>query len=466
MINKAARGRIRKLLDDGELSGKLGETAMLHDLPGVSAQRVLLVGCGKVSKLDGLRLRRITGDAVRALRSGASKQAISYLGCLSRKQIDAYWGARHSAESTAHASYEFREFKTKKSSAKPRLSRLGIGLLDRKDAAETKRGIEHAQAIAAGIGLARDLGNRPANHCTPSDLAAEAQALAKRHTSITTKILSEAQMQKLGMGVLLSVAQGTEQPAKLIVMEYKGAGSKQAPHALVGKGVTFDTGGISLKPSPDMDEMKYDMCGAASVFGTLRAVAELKLPVNVVGIVPATENMPGGRATKPGDIFTSMSGKTVEVLNTDAEGRLILSDALSYAERYKPQSVIDIATLTGACVIALGHHATGLMSNHQELADQLLEAGTSSCDRAWQLPIWDEYQKQIDSRFADIANIGGRSAGTITAACFLSRFTERYRWAHLDIAGTAWVSGVKNKTATGRPVGLLVQYLLGRANAG
>lgn len=268
-------------------------------------------------------------------------------------------------------------------------------------------------------------------------------------------------MKKLGMGSLLSVAQGSKQPAKLITLEYKGAKKSEQPVALVGKGVTFDTGGISLKPPAAMDEMKYDMCGAASVLGTLSAVAELELPINVVGVIPAVENMPGGRATKPGDIFTSLSGQTVEVLNTDAEGRLILCDALTYSRKFKPAVVIDIATLTGACVIALGKHATGLMSNHQPLAADLLAAAEEACDRAWQLPIWDEYQQQLHSNFADMANIGGRDAGTITAACFLSRFTEDYHWAHLDIAGTAWLSG-RNKGATGRPVGLLTQYILNR----
>jgi leucyl aminopeptidase len=277
-------------------------------------------------------------------------------------------------------------------------------------------------------------------------------------------VLEEKDMEKLGMGSLLAVARGSEQPAKLIVLEYHGAAKKENPVVLVGKGVTFDTGGISLKPAAEMDEMKFDMSGAGSVLGTLQAVAEMKLPINVVGIIPATENMPGGKATKPGDVVTSLSGQTIEILNTDAEGRLILCDALTYAERYNPKVVIDIATLTGACVIALGNFTTGLMSNDDKLAQELLAAGEQAADRAWQLPLWDEYQDLLRSNFADIANIGGRAAGTITAACFLSRFTKKYRWAHLDIAGTAWKSG-KDKGSTGRPVPLLTQFLISQAKA-
>ena len=310
--------------------------------------------------------------------------------------------------------------------------------------------------------MTRDLGNRPANECTPTYLAQQAREMAKGRSRLTVKVLSESDMKKLGMGSLLSVSSGSAEPAKLIIFEYRGADEKDAPVALVGKGVTFDTGGISIKPSPAMDEMKYDMCGAASVFGTVKAIDEMALPINVVGLVPATENMPSGTATKPGDIVTSMSGQTIEILNTDAEGRLILCDALTYADRYNPKAVIDIATLTGACVVALGHHASGIMANDQDLANALLEAGEKTNDRAWQLPLWDEYQAQIESPFADMQNIGGRGAGTVTAACFLSRFTKDYRWAHIDIAGTAW-NHDKNKGATGRPVSLLCQYLIEQA---
>ena len=308
----------------------------------------------------------------------------------------------------------------------------------------------------------RTLGNLPGNICTPTYLAAKALALGKAHKSIKTTVLEEKDMQKLGMGSFLSVTRGSEQPAKLITMEYAGAAKTQKPIVLVGKGITFDSGGISLKPGAEMDEMKYDMCGAASVLGTMQAIAEMGLKLNVVGVIPTCENMPSGTATKPGDIVTRMSGQTIEILNTDAEGRLILCDALTYSKKFNPDTVIDIATLTGACVIALGHVASGMFANEDELAKELIAAGEQSHDRIWQLPLWDDYQPLLDSNFADMANIGGRAGGTITAACFLSRFTKEYRWAHLDIAGTAWKSG-KQKGATGRPVPLLTQYLINRS---
>ena len=325
--------------------------------------------------------------------------------------------------------------------------------------ASGNKAIREGQAIAQGVNLAKDLANLPSNHCTPAYLAEQAKGLQKTYTSIKVKVLDEAQMKKLGMGALLAVARGSREPPKLIILEYKGAEPDKRPIALVGKGVTFDSGGISIKLAASMDEMKFDMSGAASVLGTLAALAELALPLNVVGIIPSTENMPGGNAVKPGDIVKSLSGQTIEILNTDAEGRLILGDALTYAERYKPAVVIDIATLTGACVVALGQHASGLFSNHEPLGEALLAAGKKSGDRAWRLPLWEEYQKQLDSSFADMANIGGREAGAITGACFISRFTKRFKWAHLDIAGTAYRTGNK-KGATGRPVPLMVQYLL------
>ncbi|NBR26848.1 MAG: leucyl aminopeptidase, partial [Betaproteobacteria bacterium] len=343
----------------------------------------------------------------------------------------------------------------------PGLRRLTFGIDDKNAQRLAAAGLEQGLAVAHGVSLARDLGNLPGNVCTPTYLAGAARDLAK-HYRMKLTVLERAQMEKLGMGALLSVARGSVQPPKLIVLEYRGGPAGQRPVALVGKGVTFDTGGISLKPAPEMDEMKFDMCGAASVLGTLKAIAEMKLRINVVGLIPATENMPGGRATKPGDIVTTMSGQTVEILNTDAEGRLILCDALTYAERYKPQAVIDIATLTGACVIALGHVVSGLFANDDALAREVLNAGEASGDRAWHLPLHDEYQEQLNSNFADFANIGGRPAGAVTAACYLSRFTKKFKWAHLDIAGTAWKSG-KEKGATGRPVPLLTQFLIKRA---
>jgi leucyl aminopeptidase len=332
---------------------------------------------------------------------------------------------------------------------------------ERNDLAGGEAGLMQGAAIALGMSLAKDLGNLPGNVCTPSYLAQAARDLAKQH-KLGVQVLERKDMEKLGMGSLLSVARGSREPPKLIVLKYDGGPRGAKPYALVGKGVTFDTGGISLKPAPEMDEMKFDMCGAASVLGTLRAVAELKLPLNVVGVIPATENMPGGATTKPGDIVTSMSGQTVEILNTDAEGRLILCDALTYTERFEPRAVVDIATLTGACVIALGHVASGLFSNDDALAQDLLAAGQTTRDRAWHLPLWDDYQEQLKSNFADFANIGGRPAGSVTAACFLARFTKKFKWAHLDIAGIAWKSGAA-KGATGRPVPLLTQFLIDRA---
>jgi leucyl aminopeptidase len=361
----------------------------------------------------------------------------------------------------AAAESGYRADSLKSKPAKPaRLAHVTFATLD-KPAAGLKSVIEQSAAVARGMALTKDLGNLPGNICTPTYLAAKALALGKAHKSIKATVLEEKDMQKLGMGSFLSVTRGSAQPAKLITLEYRGGDKKQKPIALVGKGITFDSGGISLKPGADMDEMKYDMCGAASVLGTMQAIAEMGLKLNVVGVIPSCENLPSGTATKPGDIVTSMSGQTIEILNTDAEGRLILCDALTYTAKFHPDTVIDIATLTGACVIALGNVASGLFSNEDKLAQELLAAGEQAHDRAWQLPLWDDYQPLLDSNFADMQNIGGRAGGTITAACFLSRFTKDYRWAHLDIAGTANKSG-KDKGATGRPVPLLTQYLINR----
>ena len=316
---------------------------------------------------------------------------------------------------------------------------------------------QYGSAIGGGMNAARQLGNLPANICTPNYLAAQAKLLAKGQAKLTTSIVKEAEMKTLKMGSLLSVSAGSVEPGNLIVMKYQGAKNTVKPTVLVGKAVTFDTGGISLKPGRGMDEMKFDMCGGASVFGVMNALLETQLPVNVIGVIPAVENMPAGNATKPGDVVTSMSGQTIEVLNTDAEGRLILCDALTYAGRFKPDTIIDIATLTGAVIGALGKFTSGLLSNDDNLAEDLLNSGTRSGDRAWRLPLWEEYDAQIKSNFADMANIGGE-AGTITAACFLSRFTKDYKWAHLDIAGTAWLSGPQ-KGATGRPVPMLMENI-------
>ncbi len=466
IIDKASKKHLSKILKHGDMNGKTGQSLLLHNVPGTSADRILLIGCGKEKELSPSRYRQILANSIYKLKLTSATEAVTYLTELNvkignKESKNEYWKLRQYIEISQSALYEFSQFKSKSKQAKNKLRKLALVVSNRKHVAIGKRAIKDGKAIGKGVSLARDLGNLPPNICTPSYLADQAKVLGKAQKSVKVTVLDEAAMKKLGMGSLLSVSQGSRQPAKLISMEYKGGKKDAKPFVLVGKGVTFDTGGISIKPSAAMDEMKYDMCGAASVFGSITAVAEMGLPINVVGVVPTVENMPDGEATRPGDIYTSMSGQTIEVLNTDAEGRLILCDALTYSAKFNPAAVIDIATLTGACVIALGKHASGLLSNHDLLAKEILNAGETAGDRAWQLPLWDEYQNQINSPFADMGNVGGRDAGTITAACFLSRFTKKFKWAHIDIAGTAWLSGEK-KGATGRPVPMLVQYLMDR----
>lgn len=461
-LDNASKKYISNILRKGDMEGKPGQSLLLYNVPGILADRVLLIGCGKERDLNDDKYRKIIKHAIRELNHSGSIDAVCYLQELNIKNRNILWKIRQAVEATEHCLYEFKEYKSSNKGRQGKLNKLTLTVPTRKDLNSGEAAIADGLAIANGVKLTRNLANHPANICTPKYLADQARKMAKKFRTLSVKILEESDMEELGMGSLLAVSRGSKEPAKLIILEYNGAGNPGKSVALVGKGVTFDTGGISIKPAPAMDEMKYDMCGAASVLGTIRAIAELELEINVVGIIPATENMPGGSATRPGDIITSMSGKTIEILNTDAEGRLILCDALTYAERFEPEITIDIATLTGACVIALGNHASGLLSNHPPLVKDLLHAGEESGDRAWQLPLWDEYDEQIKSPFADMANIGGREAGTITAACFLARFTKKQQWAHLDIAGTAWISG-KNKGATGRPVPLLVQYLLNRS---
>ena len=462
-LDRAAGGRIRSLLQSGDMDGKVGSTRLLYNVPGVVAGRVLLVGMGKNAKVNPKDYRDAARAAVAAiLDTGAIDVCLQLVG-ISVPGHDATWKARQLALAASDASYRFEHMKSKKLGPRP-LVRTVAGIESGSDARDVERGLAQGSAIGAGMDLARDLGNLPGNVCTPSYLAAQAVKLGKQW-KLGVDVLERAKMEKLGMGALLSVARGSRQPPKFIVIRYQGAGKKDRPVVLVGKGITFDTGGISLKPGAEMDEMKFDMCGAASVLGTLRAAAEMKLKLNVIGLVPTTENMPGGAATKPGDIVTSMSGQTIEILNTDAEGRLILCDALTYARRFEPQAVVDIATLTGACVIALGHVCSGLYANKPALARELLAAGDEAWDRAWHMPLWDDYHEQLKSNFADVANIGGRPAGSVTAACFLSRFATNYDWAHLDIAGTAWRSG-KEKGSTGRPVPLLASFLMKRASRG
>ncbi len=459
-IDAAAGGALVRLLKKGDFHGDGGQTSLLYDLPGVAAERVLLVGLGEERSFDMAAYRKAVANAAGILDQGHPTEAVSTLTTLHPAEAGLYRILRDAVLATEERLYRFDRCKSKAEKPKRPLKKLGL-LIDGRPTKRAREAIRHGQAMANGVALAKDLANLPGNLCTPTYLADQARALGRRSTKLKVKALDERQMERLGMGALLSVSRGSRQPARLIVLEYKGGKAGSRPVVLVGKGLTFDAGGISLKPAAAMDEMKYDMCGGASVLGTVAACAELELPINLVGIVPASENLPDGDANKPGDIVTSMSGQTIEILNTDAEGRLILCDALTYAERFKPAAVIDIATLTGACVVALGDHASGLLDNDDKLADELLAAGQHTGDRAWRLPLWDDYQGQLDSNFADMANIGGKGAGTITAACFLSRFTKAYKWAHLDIAGTAWKRG-KEKGATGRPVPMLTQLLLKR----
>jgi leucyl aminopeptidase len=459
-FDKTTRGLLGKLLTDGEMDGKCGDTRLVHYPGGAKCERVLLVGCGKPGEFDSGAYRKAVAAAAQVVNASGATDAVTYLAELDVKGSDTYHNIRTQVELARSTLYWPDELKSKKDRARRPLRRLAINV-DKAAQEQARRAVSDGEAIAAGVELARSLGDLPGNLCTPSHLANTARDLGKTSKQLKVSVMDAAAMKKLGMGALLSVARGSDEPAKLISLEYNGGDRGDKPVVLVGKGVTFDSGGISIKPAAAMDEMKYDMCGAASVLGTLRACVDMELPLNVVGVIPATENLPSGKASKPGDIVTSLSGQTIEVLNTDAEGRLILCDALTWCEKFNPAVVIDIATLTGACVIALGAHAAGLLSNDDKLAGDLLAAGEAAGDRAWHLPLWDDYQPQLDSNFADMANIGGREAGTITAACFLSRFTKKYHWAHLDIAGVAWKGG-KEKGATGRPVSLLSQFLLDR----
>ncbi len=455
---------LSKLLEGGDLDTKAGSTLMLHYLPGTSADRVLLVSYGKQEEFNEKAYRTALAAAGKTLASLKAADAVVTLADVELEGCSAEWRTQVAMQAIADAAYRFDAPRAKKDDEKRGVSNVTLGFLS-SPADELERGATQGRAIAAGMALARNLGNLPGNVCTPTYLADTAKKLGKEYKKIKVEVFEKTDIEKLGMGSFLSVARGSDEPMRFIVLKYDGAKSKKAkPVVLVGKGITFDTGGISLKPGEGMDEMKYDMCGAAAVLGTFRILAELALPINVVGLIPTTENMPSGFATKPGDVVTSMSGQTIEILNTDAEGRLILCDALTYAERFDPACVIDIATLTGACVIALGNHTSGLLANDDNLAQEIVKAGVIAGDRAWQLPLFDEYQEQLKSNFADMANIGGRPAGTITAACFLSRFAKRYQWAHLDIAGTAWKSGAE-KGATGRPVPLLAQFLIERSKA-
>lgn len=456
-VDRLLGGEIAAIVQRGDIEGKPGQIQSLLRSQG-PIPRIVLVGMGARGECKPAQYKDAVARASRTAAELRVKSFTNFLAEIPIKDRSSTWALEQAVVATEDALYRFDRLKTRNPAPSlPQTCSFGASGLAPESG---KRALAAGLAIARAVSFAKDLANLPGNMCTPSYLAEQAQSLGSR-ANLKVTILEKADMESLGMGALLAVARGSHEPAKLLVLEYQGAGS-DAPVALVGKGVTFDSGGISLKPPANMDEMKFDMCGAATVLATIQAAAEMKLPINLVGLIPTTENLPGGSAIKPGDIVTSLSGQTIEILNTDAEGRLILCDALSYAERFKPAAVIDIATLTGACVIALGSHAGGLLSNDESLSADLNEAGEMAADRVWPLPLWEDYQKQLDSNFADMANIGGREAGTITAACFLARFTENYPWAHLDIAGIAYKSG-KEKGATGRPISLLVEFLRRRA---
>jgi leucyl aminopeptidase len=459
-VDAACGGRLQRLLARGDFTGRAGDTLLITELTELPARRVLLVGLGARAQLSRRGWRRAWGSAVAALSRTRIASVALALDRPPARDLDDYYFGRAVAEVAGATLYRINDLKTGKKPPAPALKKVLAGPVRKADAAA--RGFKHGAAIASAAAVQRDLANLPANICTPTFLAEEARALARRQKSLTAKVLDEAAIRKEKMGCLLAVSQGSRQPPRFIVLEYRGGKSAPPPVVLVGKGVTFDTGGISLKDPPAMDEMKFDMSGAAAVIACLTLAAELRLPLHVVGLIAAVENMPDGKAVKPGDIATSASGQTVEILNTDAEGRLILCDALHYARRFRPAAVVDIATLTGACVIALGHHHSGVMGNDEPLIKQLLEAGLRAEDRCWQLPLTEEYFDQLKSNFADFANVGGRDGGAITAATFLGKFTQGMPWAHLDVAGTAYQGGA-SKGSTGRPTPLLADFLIRRA---
>jgi leucyl aminopeptidase len=468
LIDRASNGAVRSVVK-AEFRGRAGSTLTLRNLPGVSAQRVVLVGLGKQEEYSARAHASAEQAFAAACVSAQLAEGVSTLVANPIADVAVIARARSAAIAAGNATYHYdASFGKPDRDARPKLKKI-VQVVERADAAQAQKGLREGGAIANGMDLTRTLGNLPGNICTPTYLGETAKRLAREFKSLKVEVLDRKQVEALGMGSFLSVARGSEEALRFIVLRHAGnkaakktAKGAQGPIVLVGKGITFDAGGISLKPAATMDEMKYDMCGAASVLGSFRALAELELPLDVVGLIPACENLPSGKANKPGDVVTSMAGLTIEILNTDAEGRLVLCDALTYAERFKPSAVIDIATLTGACVVALGNVNSGLFSKDDALADALAAAGRQSLDTAWRMPMDDAYQEQLKSNFADLANIGGPPAGAVTAACFLSRFATSYRWAHLDIAGTAWRGG-KDKGATGRPVPLLMQYLLDQA---
>jgi leucyl aminopeptidase len=461
-LDQISEGYISNLLRRGDLEGKAGQMLLLHHVPNVLSERILLVGCGKERELNERQYKQIIAKTIQTLNETGSMEAVCFLTELHVKGRDTYWKVRQAVEAANDSLYTFLQLKTKKGEPRRPLRKMVFNVPTRKELPAGERAIEHGSAISKGVAVAKDVSNMPPNICNPKYLNEQSADLVERFDSLSLETVGEKEMAELKMNSYLAVGRGSDNESIMSIIHHKGGKEGDAPVVLVGKGLTFDSGGISIKPSANMDEMKYDMCGASSVLGVMHTVAELNLPINIIGVIAGCENMPDANAYRPGDILTTMSGQTVEVLNTDAEGRLVLCDALTYVERFEPEAVIDIATLTGACVIALGPHATAVLSSHNPLSHELINASEQSSDRAWRMPLWDEYQELIESPFADMANIGGRPAGTITAGCFLSRFTKKYNWAHLDIAGTAWVGGAR-KGATGRPVPMLSQYLFNKA---
>ena len=458
-LNSQLNNEISDLVANGEITGKIGQVQILRK----GSERIVLVGCGKPNEINERQYKQIIQKAVQAVKETAAESVINTLTDVKIKDRDLYWNVRFAIETMEESFYVFDQFKSKKNEEQGKLSEVIFNVADT-EIAQTELAIQHACAVALGVKAAKDLANCPPNICNPAYLATQAKTLENSTALLKTTILGEAELSELGMQAYLAVSRGSHNEAKLTIMEYRNHPDPQSkPIVLVGKGLTFDAGGISLKPAAEMDEMKYDMCGAASVYGVMNALVSLQLPINVIGVLASCENLPDGNAYRPGDILTTMNGLTVEVLNTDAEGRLVLCDTLTYVQKFNPELVIDVATLTGACVVALGQHNSGLISTDNELVQQIALASRQSTDKAWQLPLSEEYDEQLKSNFADLANIGGRWGGAITAGAFLSHFTKNYRWAHLDIAGTAWLQGA-NKGATGRPVPLLTQFLINQVS--
>jgi leucyl aminopeptidase len=457
LVDEASSGALQQLIKSGDVGTDWKETTLLHGLNGVSAERILVLGCGEIEKFNEVRYDKVCSSAGVFLRDHATTTAHICLHEVEVNQTTEQWRLRQAAVNLERANYRYTATKAPKDDDNEPMTSVSFNAGDDKQAT-----LDQAAGIAKGYLRSMELGNLPPNICNPVYLAELAREFADNYKNVSLEVLDESQMEELKMAALLAVGRGSENGSRLIVLKYQGKDEESRPTVIVGKGITFDSGGLSLKPGPNMEQMKFDMGGAASVLGAFEAVASMQLPVNLVCVVAAAENMPGGNAYRPGDVLTSMSGKTIEVLNTDAEGRLVLCDALTYSQRFNPAALIDVATLTGAAVIALGHHASVIMSKHDDLAEELIDAGNTAIDRGWRLPLWDDYQPQLKSAFADMKNVGGMAAGSITAGCFLSRFTKDQRWAHIDCAGSTWIWG-GDKGSTGRPAGLLTQFIINQA---